>query len=92
MKGLSIVKYIKELPKEEDSKAFNCSTGSFALETFSKNTGQYPKELDNLSILLYLQKISTGSDIFNMPFPDKIFLPILFMIKVNTFFCSLIFY
>jgi hypothetical protein len=66
---------------------FNCYVGSDNNAAFSKNGGAYPNDAASLYILLYLQKISTGREIFSIPFPLKIFLPILFMIKVKTFFC-----
>lgn len=82
---------MSELPKLEASMAFNWSIGSAAWAAFYKNLGQYPNDIAILSMLLYLQKISTGNEIFKIPLPLKMFLPILLMMKVKTFFCYLIF-
>ena len=57
------------------------------MAAFYKKVGAKPKDAASLSMLLYRQKISTGKDIFKMPLPLRMFLPILLMIKVRTFFC-----
>jgi hypothetical protein len=69
----------------------SCYLGSSIVATCSSNIGKNENDAANLSILLSLQKISTGKDIFNTPFPERIFFPILLIIYVRTFFCSFIF-
>ena len=65
----------------------SCYCGSYKVAAFYKKVGANPNDAASLSILLSLQNISTGKLIFSIPFPLRIFLPILLIMNVSTFFC-----
>ena len=71
---------MRELPTPEAITYFSCYSGLSSLAAFYKNDGPKPKDIASLSMLLSLQKISTGRETFKIPFPVVIFFPILFII------------